>query len=62
MIVERMCLMMKKEIKQEIEIVCKGNLTPEEQLQKVEKITGLFVDIATTYHVEKIKNKKQDMI
>jgi hypothetical protein len=48
---------MKKTDKQEIEIVCKNNLSFEEQLQKIDKITGLFVDIATEYHVKKIKNK-----
>lgn len=47
---------MKKIDKQEIEIVCKNNLSFDEQIQKIEKITGLFVDIASHYHIEKIKN------
>ena len=47
---------MKKD-EQEIVVVCTGNLSFEEQLERVEKINDIFVDIAVKYHIDKIKEK-----
>lgn len=56
--IERWCSKMKK-IEQEIEFVFKNELSFEEQIQRVNKMNNHFVDIATNYHVNKIKSKKQ---
>lgn len=45
----------KEEIK--INIIQVGNLSFEEQLEKVKKFNDAFVDIAVKYHVDKIKEK-----
>jgi hypothetical protein len=42
----------------EVEIVCTGNLSHEEQVKRAEKITDIFIDIAVKYHVDKIKESK----
>jgi hypothetical protein len=50
---------MNKPVEQKIEIVHKGNLNFEEQIKKIEKMNSIFVDIATDFHVNKIKNEKE---
>ena len=40
---------------QEIVMVYTGNLTHEEQLERIEKIREIFVDIAVKFHVDRIK-------
>jgi hypothetical protein len=48
---------MKKDNPEEIKIniIKVGNLSFEEQLERVKKFNDAFVDIAVKYHVDKIK-------
>ena len=48
-----------KKIDQEIEIIHNGNLTYEQQLERIKEINNIFVDIAVKYHVENINNKSE---
>ena len=48
---------MKKNYEQKVEIVFKENQNFEKQLQIINEVNNHFVDIATTYHVNKINNK-----
>jgi len=50
--------MTRKKWNPEIEIIYKNTLSHEEQLKRVDKINDIFVDIATRYHVERIKQKE----
>jgi len=50
----------KKEKDIDVEIIYTGNLSFEEQLERVKTVNGIFVDIAANYHIEKIKNKKKE--
>ena len=38
-----------------VNIIHTGNLTHEQQLEKVKKINEAFVDIAVKFHVDRIK-------
>ena len=44
---------------QKIKVIFKDDLTFEQQIALVEKVNNIFVDIATNYHVNKIKNDKK---
>jgi hypothetical protein len=45
----------KEEIK--VNIIKVGNLSFEEQLERINKFNDAFIDIAVKYHVDKIKEK-----
>ena len=45
----------------EIEVVFKSNLSYEEQAKRIERVNEIFVDIATDYHIKKIKEKNEEL-
>ena len=45
---------------QEIEFVHIGELSPEEEKKRIEKIKSIIVEITTDYCIDKLKNKGKD--
>ena len=57
---ERIDIDMKKNYEQEVEIIFKEHQDFEKQLQIINEVNNHFIDIATTYHVNKINDKDKN--
>jgi hypothetical protein len=50
-----------KQKEKEIKIIFKDNQSFEKQLQIINEVNNNFIDIATTYNVNKINNKDKGL-